>query len=104
MIEVELYRGSALAGLLLRLINIPFWIAASYGIYSLVRQWRFVDALYLFLPCAYFIVGTLVVQTSGIDTRARVMVTPLLAVMAAYGIMRLLIRRRAASARRSRRA
>lgn len=65
-----------------------------------IRQRRWVEGLFLLLPCAYFLAGTLLVQTSGIDTRARVMVTPLLAVMAAHGAVYWLNRRRAASAPR----
>ncbi|MCY3978348.1 MAG: hypothetical protein OXG23_09635 [Chloroflexi bacterium] len=71
---------------------------AGAGCWHLARQREWSTAAFLLLPCAYFILGTLLVQTSGIDTRARVMITPLLAIMAAYGVMRLLNRRRAASA------
>ena len=60
------------------------------------RDWS--SVAFLCLPCLYFLLGTILVQTSGIDTRARVMITPLLAVMAAYGVGHLLNRRRARSA------
>ena len=63
-----------------------------------MREKHWAMVMLLLLPTAYFVTGTLVVQTSGIDTRARVMVTPLLAIMAAYGIMHLLNQRRGASA------
>ncbi|MDE2637990.1 MAG: hypothetical protein OXI30_16620 [Chloroflexota bacterium] len=88
--------------------GIPVWFAflwnaallsaTSIGWRSLVRQRRWSIAAFLLVPCLYFVCGTLLVQTSGIDTRARVMITPLLAIMAAYGLMHLLNRRRAASA------
>ncbi len=88
--------------------GLPVWIgvawngallaSASFGLWWLLRNRRWAEALFLFLPCAYFVTGILIVQSSGIDTRGRVMVTPLLAIMAAYGIMRLVNRRRAASA------
>ena len=78
--------------------NVALLVAASIGLNHLrhLRDWSAVA--FLCLPCLYFLLGTLLVQTSGIDTRARVMITPLLAIMAAYGIMELLNRRRAASA------
>ena len=78
--------------------NLALLIAALVGVSRLIRQQRWIDMMFLIFPCAYFVLGTLLVQTSGIDTRARVMVTPLLAIMAAYGVMHLLNRRRAASA------
>ena len=103
-IPVGLYR------MLLVIWTFPIWIsigwnaalllAAGYGLWQLARQRRWIEAAFLLLPCAYFLAGTLAVQTSGIDTRARVMVTPLLAVMAARAALRWLSRRRAASAPR----
>ncbi len=78
--------------------NIALLLAASFGLYSLLIRRNWVDATFLALPSLYFLSGTMLVQTSGIDTRARVMITPLLAVMAAYGIMHIVNRRRAASA------
>lgn len=71
---------------------------AGAGCWHLLRRRQWSTAAFLLLPCAYFILGTLLVQTSGIDTRARVMITPLLAVMASYGLMYILNRRRVASA------
>lgn len=85
-----LWLGIAWNGLLL--------IAAAAGLLRILRQRRWAGAAFLTLPCAYFLFGTLLVQTSGIDTRARVMVTPLLAVMAAYGAWRILSPQKAASA------
>jgi len=78
--------------------NVAFLMASALGLWSLFRWRRWVDALFLLLPGAYFISGTVLVCTTCMDTRARVMITPLLAVMAAYGVMNLLNRRRAASA------
>ena len=77
--------------------NVALLLAASIGLHNLWHRRDWSAAAFLCLPCLYFIVGTLLVQTSGIDTRARVMITPLLAVLAAYGLLRLLNRRRAAS-------
>ncbi len=77
--------------------NVPFLALSAVGIGRFARERRWAASAFLLLPCVYFIAGTLIVQTSSIDTRARIMVTPLLAVMAAYGIMYLLNRRRAAS-------
>lgn len=101
-VPVGLYRT------LLAIWTFPIWIsigwnaalllAAGYGLWQLARQRPWIEAAFLLLPCAYFLTGTLVVQTSGIDTRSRVMVTPLLAVMVAHAALRWLNRRRAASA------
>ena len=103
-IPVGLYRT------LLEIWTFPIWIsigwntvlllAATYGLWQFIRQRRWVEGLFLLLPCAYFLTGTLLVATASIDTRARVMVTPLLAVMAAHGAVSWLNRRRAASAPR----
>ena len=103
-IPVGLYRT------LLEIWTFPIWIsigwnaalllAAGYGLWQLARRRRWIEMAFLLLSCAYFLTGTLLVQTSGIDTRARVMVTPLLAVMAAHAALRWLNRRRAASAPR----
>lgn len=57
----------------------------NYKRKQFIRQRRWIEGLFLLLPCAYFLMGTLLVATASIDTRARVMVTPLLAVMAAHG-------------------
>ena len=78
--------------------NLALAAGAAYGLWRLACEKRWDTLMFLALPTAYFLVGTILVQTSGIDTRARVMVTPLLAIMAAHGIMRMLNRRRAASA------
>lgn len=82
--------------------NVALLLAASLGLWTLCRRRRWIEALYLLLPCAYFLTGTLLVCTSCMDTRARVMITPLLAIMAAYGVMHILNRRRTASAGPSR--
>ena len=78
--------------------NVALLLVASIGLNHLRRQQDWLTGAFLCLPCLYFLLGTLLVQTSGIDTRARVMITPLLAVMAAYGVAHLLNRRRARSA------
>ena len=78
--------------------NIALLIAAAFGLWSLICQRRWLEAMFLILPPLYFVTGTVLVCTTCMDTRARVMITPLLAIMAAYGVMHLLNRRRAASA------
>ena len=78
--------------------NVALLLAGALGLKLLLSQRRWAHALMLLLPCCYFLMGTLLVQTSGIDTRARVMVTPLLAVMAAYGALYCINRRKEASA------
>ncbi|MCY3832642.1 MAG: hypothetical protein OXG85_06470 [Chloroflexi bacterium] len=101
-IPVGLYR------MLLRVLGVLAWpglvwnvallLSAGIGLYQLRRQQDWSRGAFLCLPCLYFLLGTLLVQTSGIDTRARVMITPLLSVMAAYGVLHCLNRRKAASA------
>ena len=78
--------------LLVEVTQWPWWIAigwntallalAAAGLWRLLRAKRWSSMAFLLLPCLYFVGGTLIVQTSSIDTRARVMVTPLLAIMA----------------------
>lgn len=63
--------------------NLAFLVAAGAGAWRLVRERKWSLLVFLCLPCLYFIAGTLAVQSSGIDTRARVMVTPLLGILAA---------------------
>lgn len=67
--------------------NIALLLAAAGGIWRLLRRRRWVEALFLLLPCAYFIAGTALVCTTCMDTRARVMITPLLALLAACGFI-----------------
>ena len=67
--------------------NTAFLACASVGLASLLRARNIAKAAFLTLPCLYFLAGTLMVATASFDTRARVMVTPLLAIMAAYGMM-----------------
>ena len=67
--------------------NTAFLACASVGLASLLRARNMAKAAFLALPCLYFLTGTLLVATASFDTRARVMVTPLLAIMAAYGVM-----------------
>ncbi len=78
--------------------NIALLLAAALGLWQLLRRRRWVEALFLLLPCAYFIGGTALVCTTCMDSRARVMVTPLLAVMAAYGLARAITKWRPLSA------
>ena len=67
--------------------NVLLLALACGGLWRLVAARRWLDVLFLLLPCAYFVIGTLLFFTAGIDSRARVMVTPLLAVMATYGFL-----------------
>ncbi|MCY3798587.1 MAG: hypothetical protein OXG84_12305 [Chloroflexi bacterium] len=78
--------------------NIALLLAAAFGLWALFRQRLWVEAMFLLLPPLYFVTGTVLVCTTCMDTRARVMITPLLAIMAAHGLMHLLNRRRAAPA------
>ena len=78
--------------------NVGFTLAAALGSWHLLKTRQFAIGLFLALPSLYFMTGTLLVATASYDTRARVMVTPLLAIMAAYGVHYLITRRRAASA------
>ena len=82
--------------------NSALLLAAALGLWTLCRRRRWLDALFLLLPSLYFIGGTLLVCTTCMDTRARVMITPLLAVMAAYGGLHFINRRRTLSASPSR--
>ena len=77
--------------------NALLLLAAATGIAQLLMRRAWLNALFLLLPCAYFVTGTLLVCTSCADSRARVMLTPLLAVMAALGAMRWLRRRKLAT-------
>ena len=83
-------------------LNLGLLLGAAYGLSRIAHEKHWATAAFLALPCLYFIGGTLLVCTSCVDTRGRTMITPLLAIMAAYGIMHLLNRRRAASASLSR--
>ncbi len=78
--------------------NAALLLVAVIGLWHLCRRRRWADLMFLLLPSLYFLAAALLVCTNCIDTRARTMITPLLAIMAAYGIMHLLNRRRAASA------
>lgn len=78
--------------------NVALLLAAVAGLWRLCRQRRWASLVFLTLPSLYFLSAALLVCTNCIDTRARTMITPLLAIMAAYGVMHLLNRRKAASA------
>ncbi len=78
--------------------NAALLLAAALGVWQLSRQRAWASLAFLLLPSLYFLSAALLVCTNCIDTRARTMITPLLAVMAAYGIMHIVNRRRAASA------
>jgi hypothetical protein len=78
--------------------NLALLLAAVFGLWRLIHAKDWATAMLLVFPCLYFIGGTLLVCTSCVDTRGRTMITPLLAIMAAYGIIHLLNRRRAVSA------
>ncbi len=82
--------------------NVALLLAAAYGLKETLLRRAWMEVLFLLLPSAYFVTGTLLVCTSCTDTRARIMLSPLLAVMAAYGAMRWLKHRKARSASPSR--
>lgn len=92
---IEIWGALAVPG---TLWNIALLMGSAIGLLSLLRRRRWIEAMFLLLPSAYFVAGTVLVCTTCMDTRARVMITPLLAVMAAFGLVRVLSRRRAASA------
>ena len=73
-------------------------LASSYGLWLMLRAKRWRDCAFLLLPCAFFLLGSLVFCTACSAGRDRATVLPLLAVMAAYGVAHLLNRRRARSA------
>ncbi len=54
------------------------------GLLRVLRKWEWHLFWVVLLVGAYFTVGTLLVQTSGMDTRMRTMLTPLMAVSTAY--------------------
>jgi hypothetical protein len=67
-------------------MNVFLLILAALGLWVWWRARDYAFFWLVFLLCAYFIVGTLSVQTSGIDVRARTMLTPLLAIAALTGV------------------
>ena len=91
---IEVWGALSLVG---AIWNVALLIGSAIGLWLLVRRRRWIETLFLLLPCAYFLSGALLVCTTCMDSRARVMITPLLAVMAAYGVMHILNRRRARS-------
>jgi len=62
------------------------------------RDWLLFWAVLLFV--GYFTVGTIVAQTSGLDTRMRTMLAPFMAAAAVYGADRWVARRRSSGAER----
>lgn len=68
--------------------------AAGYGLLRILRERRWALAAFLTLPCVYFLMGSLVYCTACSAGRDRATVMPVLAVMAAYGVMRLVHRRK----------
>lgn len=73
--------------------NLCLVVATGAGLIVLYRKMRRDMFWFILLICAYYIVGTLVVQTSGIDTRARTMLTPLMAIAAVYWLQSVFPRR-----------
>jgi len=84
--------------ILLAIWNLGLVLAAVGGLIALFRRQQYAVFWLILLVCAYYIAGTIVVQTSGIDTRARTMLTPLLAIAAVYGLWSILDSRRSRSA------
>ncbi len=102
-IPIGLYRILALTQvepswvrMLVMIWNVVLVVGTGIGLILFYRakQW---DVFWLIvLICAYYIGGTLVVQTSGIDTRARTMITPFMAIAVVRcleGVIRLRLKR-----------
>ncbi len=77
---------SGWAEVIVMLWNLVFLALAAVGIEVARRARNYRFAGLSLLLTAYFIVGTLAVQTSGIDTRARTMLTPIMALAAAFAL------------------
>lgn len=73
--------------------NVALMLGAAAGLWIAYRQKRWLLFWGVFLVAAYFTVGTLFAQTSGLDTRMRTMFTPHLAVACALAIGAWLARR-----------
>ena len=84
--------------------NIGLLAAASSGFWQMLRARRIGDLAFVLLPCAYFLLGSLVYCTTCSSGRDRATVMPLLAIMAAHGIAHFINRRRAKSANSARAA
>ena len=78
--------------------SVALLLASSFGLLQILREKRWGDAALLLLPCAYFLLGALVYCTACSSGRDRATVLPLLAIMAAHGVMHYLNRRTRASA------
>ncbi|MEP6984796.1 MAG: hypothetical protein ABI970_04320 [Chloroflexota bacterium] len=85
--------ASPLAMVIIMGWNLCLVVATGAGLIVLYRKMRRDMFWLILLICAYYIVGTLVVQTSGIDTRARTMLTPLMAIAAVYCLQSVFRRR-----------
>ncbi len=72
--------------------------AAAFGLLLWLGEKRWGDIAIIALPCAWYLLGSLVYCTACSSGRDRATVMPLLAIMAAHGILHLINRRRAASA------
>ena len=83
---------------ILAIWNLGLVLGAIAGLMALFRRRQYTVFWLILLVCAYYIAGTIIVQTSGIDTRARTMLTPLFAVAIVYWWALVLKRRRSDSA------
>ncbi len=61
-------------------------IGGAVGLFRLIRRRDWLPAALIVVVCGYILAATLIVQTSGIDTRARTPMIPLLATAAAAGL------------------
>lgn len=73
--------------------NVALTVGAAAGLWIACCQRRWLLFWAVLLPAAYFTVGTLLAQTSGLDTRMRTMFTPHLTIACALAIGALLTRR-----------
>lgn len=66
--------------------NIMFVAASAVGLWCSWRRRHWLLLCYTGLFGLYFTVGTMVSQTSGLDTRMRTMLVPFMAILSVYGI------------------
>jgi hypothetical protein len=76
--------------------NVAFTLLAGVGLWLGWRHKAWPLFWFALLTGLYFVGGTMLVKTAGLDTRERTMLTPLMAACAAYALVHI----RAVAARR----